>query len=239
MEKSPLDQKPRAVSDTSKNYIDQDHPHIRDRSFTDIQKIIKKDASANTPPLHTSEMQPRASSSTPLTENRYMYETVLRPDMKVKCEQDYKENSSKNMNVEYSLWNTKPATDGRPNKEMTWKKKKDETDENSEKVSGNEDFSGLSKTHQTNSHKRNESAWSFGSFQIGPPVDLVAEVLSGEEWAGFLENKQKFPPDLISSPTIDYYESVEYVPVFNQEIAHGAVECKSTIRQSKSMGILF
>ncbi|XP_020775822.2 uncharacterized protein LOC110155985 [Boleophthalmus pectinirostris] len=183
MENSSIDQKPRAVSDNSENHVNQKPPHIRERSFTDIQTIIKKDASTNTTPLLTSETQQRAFPPVPLTENKYnvVYETVIEPDMEASIEQVYKESSSKNMNIDFCQWNAMPVADGHPNQDVTGEERKQETDENyEEEVSCSDELNGLSKSHQTNSHKRNESSWSFGSFFIGPPVELVAEVLSVE-----------------------------------------------------------
>ncbi|KAJ0051061.1 hypothetical protein NL108_012263 [Boleophthalmus pectinirostris] len=228
MENSSIDQKPRAVSDNSENHVNQKPPHIRERSFTDIQTIIKKDASTNTTPLLTSETQQRAFPPVPLTENKYnvVYETVIEPDMEASIEQVYKESSSKNMNIDFCQWNAMPVADGHPNQDVTGEERKQETDENyEEEVSCSDELNGLSKSHQTNSHKRNESSWSFGSFFIGPPVELVAEVLSGKEWERFLENNPKLPPDPILPPSVEFYESNLYMH-----------DDKSTKKQAKSMG---
>lgn len=196
MKKSNVDQKPRPVSDTSEKNprLDPDQIPFRERSFTDVFAVFskrpkmtkkdKKDASTNTTPLDEIYKHPAVAPPLPPKINHYyLSETLNQGEVVYELVYEGITNQERNMNVEAGLWMANQET------RSLKKVKEDDTDEDSE--------DGLEQTTPT--HKRNTSGWSLGSFHIGPPVELMNEVLSGEEWRVFLENNVNFAPDKIQA----------------------------------------
>lgn len=193
MKKAQSGEKPRAVSDSSgkKQSRDQEQSCSRARSLTDIlavfskkPKVSKKDASTNTTP-------PDEAPPLPPKTNHYCLNKALNK-VNVHYEDVYNEVSvGTNMNVESGPWmNTHKEA-------MSQEENKDSSGDDSVKDSDDDFLDEMPKT--TTTHKRNTSGWSLGSFHIGPPVELMNELLTGEEWAQFLEDHVQFSPDTILS----------------------------------------
>lgn len=233
MKKANVDQKPRAVSDTSEKNLplDPDQSSFRERSFTDVfavfskrPKVTKKDtkdASTNTTPLDEIYKHPTVAPALPPKINHYyLNETLNQVEVIYEVVYEGITNQKRNMNVEAGLWMTNQETTTRSLKKV----KEDDTDEDSE--------DGLEQTAPT--HKRNTSGWSLGSFHIGPPVELMNELLSGEEWRIFLENNVNLAPDKIQ-PVSGEPKAKTSTNKTNQGTAKDTVDGIKT-KRSKSLG---